>query len=160
MMAPKVLRLRSSSQMREVNTHGAAGGRAWLNPSVCVRTIGTRCRREVNRQGSEVEIWRVTPGYGRDADRQTDRQICIYQNRDSVLQIENNYCYCPRWNAFERCSQFVLSFFYEIAVGVGGSHERDQSAPTQTVPHQVGFGSNRDCGINKVSWAPHDDGLG
>ena len=112
MMAPKVLRLRSSSQMREVNTHGAAGGRAWLNPSVCVRTIGTRCRREVNRQGSEVEIWRVTPGYGRDADRQTDRQICIYQNRDSVLQIENNYCYCPRWNAFERCSQFVLSFFF------------------------------------------------
>ena len=112
MMAPKVLRLRSSSQMREVNTHGAAGGRAWLNPSVCVRTIGTRCRREVNRQGSEVEIWRVTPGYGRDADRQTDRQICIYQNRDSVLQIENNYCYCPRWNAFERCSQFVLSSFF------------------------------------------------
>ena len=70
------------------------------------------------------------------------------------------YCYCSRLNAFERCSQFVLSFFYEIAVGVGGSHERDQSAPTQTVPHQVGFGSNRDCGINKVSWAPHDDGLG
>ena len=26
MMAPKMLRLRSSSQMREVNTHGASGG--------------------------------------------------------------------------------------------------------------------------------------
>ena len=42
-------------------------------------------------------------------------------------------------NAFERCSQFVLSFFCEVAVGVGGSDERDQSAPTQTAPQQVGF---------------------
>ena len=31
-----------------------------------------------------------------------------------------NYC-CSRWNVFERCSQFVLSFlFFEVAVGVGG----------------------------------------
>ena len=78
MMAPKMLRLRSFSQMREVNTHGAAGGGVWLRPSVCVTAIGTRCRR----QGSEVEkLARVTPGCVRDADRRTDRQICIYQNR-------------------------------------------------------------------------------
>ena len=69
------------------------------------------------------------------------------------------YCYCPRWNAFERCSQF-LSFFCEVAVGVGGSDERDQSAPTQTAPQQVGFGSDRDCGVDKVSRGPHDSGLG
>ena len=62
-------------------------------------------------------------------------------------------------NAFERCSQFVLSFFCEVAVGVGGSDERDQSAPTQTVRQQVRFGSDRFCGV-KVSWGPHDDGLG
>ena len=61
--------------MREVNTHGAAGGRAWLRPSVCVRAIGTRYRRGVNRQGSEVEnLAGVTPGYGRDADKQTDKR--------------------------------------------------------------------------------------
>ena len=62
-------------------------------------------------------------------------------------------------NAFERCSQFVLSFFWEVAVGVGGSDERDQSAPTQTVPQQVRFGSDGYCGV-KVSRGPHDDGLG
>ena len=66
--------------MREDNAHGAAGDRAWLRPSVCVRTIGTRCRRGVNRQGSEVEnLPRVTPGYVRDAGRQTNRQIYIVQ---------------------------------------------------------------------------------
>ena len=38
-------------------------------------------------------------------------------------------------NAFDRCSQFVLSFFlWEVAVGVSRSNERDQSAPTQTAP--------------------------
>ena len=31
--------------------------------------------------------------YIRDADRQTDRKICIYQNRDSVLQTENTACF-------------------------------------------------------------------
>ena len=36
LMAPKMLRLRSSSQMRKVNTHGAAGGGVWPRPSVCV----------------------------------------------------------------------------------------------------------------------------
>ena len=62
--------------MREVNTHGAAGGRAWLRPSVCVRAIGTRCRRGVNRQGSEVEkMARVTPRCVRDADIQTDLHL-------------------------------------------------------------------------------------
>ena len=91
MALPKGIRLRSSSQMREVNTHGAAGGRAWLRPSVCVKAVGTRCHRGVNRQGSELDnLARVTPGCVRDADRQTDRQICIYQNRDSVLQTENS----------------------------------------------------------------------
>ena len=79
MMAPKMLRLRSSSQMQD-NTQGAAGGVVWLRPSVCVRAIGTRCRRGLNRQGSEVEsLARVTPGCVR---MRTDRQICIYQNRD------------------------------------------------------------------------------
>ena len=62
-------------------------------------------------------------------------------------------------NAFERFSQFVPSFFCEVAVGVRGSDERDQLAPTQTVPQQVRFGSDRYCGV-KVSRGPHDDGLG
>ena len=76
MMAPKMLRLRSSSQMREVNTHGAAGGRAWLRPSVCVRAIGTRCRRGLNRQGSKVDnLVRFTPRYVMGADRQTDLHL-------------------------------------------------------------------------------------
>ena len=71
------------------------------------------------------------------------------------------YCCCPRWNAFESCSPFVLSFFScEVAVGVGGSDEIDQSAPTQTAPQQVGFRSGRDRGVDKVSRGPHDDGLG
>ena len=34
---------------------------------------------------------------------------------------------------------FFVVFFWEVAVGVGGSDERDQSAPTQTAPQQVGF---------------------
>ena len=38
--------------------------------------------------------------YIRDADRQTDRQICIYQNRDSVVQTENTPCF------------LVVCFFY------------------------------------------------
>ena len=72
LMAPKILRLRSSSQMREVNTHGAAGGGVRLRPSVCVRAIGTRRRRGLKCQGSEGEkLARVTPGCVRDADRQT-----------------------------------------------------------------------------------------
>ena len=76
MIAPNMLRLRSSSQIREVNTHGAAGGEVWLRPSVCVTAIGTRCRRGLNIQGSEVEIFpRVTPGCGRDADRQTNLHL-------------------------------------------------------------------------------------
>ena len=29
----------------EKSSHGPAGGRAWLRPSVCVRATGTRCRR-------------------------------------------------------------------------------------------------------------------
>ena len=56
-------------------------------------------------------------------------------------------------------SLFCL-FFGEVAVGVGGSDERDQLAPTQTEPKQVGFGSHRICGVDKVSRGPHDDGLG
>ena len=52
LIAPKMLRLRSSSQMREVSTHGAARGGVWLRPSVCVRAISTRCRRGLNSQGS------------------------------------------------------------------------------------------------------------
>ena len=35
-------------------------------------------------------------------------------------------------------------FFYKVGVGVGGSDERNQSAPTQTAPQQVDFGSDRD----------------
>ena len=94
MMAPKMLRLRSSSQMREVNTHGAAGGGVWLRPSVCVRAIGTWCRRGLNLQGSEVEnLVRVTSGCVRDADRQTDRQAGrqteMHLPKYSVLQTEN-----------------------------------------------------------------------
>ena len=76
LMAPKMLRLRSSSQMREVNTHGTAAGGVWLRPSVCVRAIGSRYRRGRNRQGSEVDnLARVTPGYARDADRQTNLHL-------------------------------------------------------------------------------------
>ena len=72
--------------MREVNTHGTAGGGVWLRPSVCLSAIGTRCRRVLNRQGSEVEnLARVTPEYARDADRQADRQICIYK----ILRFAN-----------------------------------------------------------------------
>ena len=41
-------------------------------------------------------------------------------------------------------------FFGEVAVGVGGSDEWEQSAPTQTVPQQVEFGSDRDWGVDKV----------
>ena len=66
---------------------------------------------------------------------------------------DTRYCSCPRWNAFERCSQFVLSFFFcEVAVGVGGSDERNQSAPIQTAPQQVGFGSDRDSAGYRYSW--------
>ena len=50
-------------------------------------------------------------------------------------------------------------FFCEVAVGVGGSDERHQSAPTQTAPQQVDFGSDRDCGVDKVSRSPDDNGL-
>ena len=83
-MAPKMLRLRSSGQMRQVNTHGAVG-RVWLRPSVCVRVIGARCRRGLNRQGSEVEnMARVTPGCVRDADRQT--------NRSAFTKVETQFC--------------------------------------------------------------------
>ena len=35
-----------------------------------------------------------------------------------------------------------LSFFCDIAVGVGDGDERDQSAPAQTAPQQAGFGSD------------------
>ena len=71
--------------MREVNTHGAAGGGVWLRPSVCVRAIGTWCRRGLNLQGSEVEnLVRVTPGCVRDADRQTDRS--------AFTKIETQFC--------------------------------------------------------------------
>ena len=90
MMATKMLRLRSSSQIRDVvNTHGDAGGGIWLRPSVCARTIGPKCRQGLNRQGSEADILpRLAPGCGMEAGGQTDRQICIYQNRDPVLQTD------------------------------------------------------------------------
>ena len=81
MMALKVLRLRSSGQMREVNTHGAAGRGVWFRPSVCVRAIGTRCRRGVNAEveNSASHAW-VCKGCG-----QTDLHLPKY----SVLQTEN-----------------------------------------------------------------------
>ena len=70
--------------MREVNTNGAAGGGVWLRPSVCVRAIGTRCRRGLNRQGSEVEkLARATPGCVKDADRQTDAQTDRHTDTDT-----------------------------------------------------------------------------
>ena len=53
-----------------------------------------------------------------------------------------------------------LFFFCKVAVGVGGSDEIDHPAPTQTAPQQVGFGSGRDFGADKVSRGPHDDCLG
>ena len=75
--------------MREVNTHGAAGVWVWLRPSVCVRAIGARCRRGHNRQGSEVEkLTRATPGYIRDADRQTDGQ----SDRWAFTEIDTQFC--------------------------------------------------------------------
>ena len=46
----------------------------------------------------------------------------------------------------EKDSSAVLSlcfFVREVAVGVNESDERDRSAPTQTAPQQVGFGSDR-----------------
>ena len=36
----------------------------------------------------------------------------------------------------------LLVFFCDIAVGVGESVERDQSAPAQMAPQQAGFGSD------------------
>ena len=88
----------ASSQMQEVNTHGAAGGGVWLRPNACVRAIGTRCRRGLNRQGPEVEnLARVTPGCVRDADRRTDRYA--FAKIDSVLQTENIYDQSDPWVA-------------------------------------------------------------
>ena len=55
---------------------------------------------------------------------------------------------------------FHLFFFFEAAVGVGGIDERDHSAPTHTESQQVGFGSERVCGVNKASRSPHVGGLG
>ena len=83
--------------------------------------------------------------------------------RHHNMTIDENmlcYCYCPRWNALEGFSQFVRSFFGEVTVGVRGIDERDLSAPTQTAPQWVAFGSDRDYGVDKVSRPPHDDGLG
>ena len=40
------------------------------------------------------------------------------------------------------CHQFACLCLCEIAVGVGASVERDQSAPAQTAPQQAGFGSD------------------
>ena len=73
--------------MREVNAHGAAGGGVWLRSSVCVRAIGTRCRRGLNRQRSEVKnfgdshAW-VCKGCGR-----TD--IIIFTIIEPVLQTKS-----------------------------------------------------------------------
>ena len=43
-------------------------------------------------------------------------------------------------------------FFGEVAVGVGGRDGREQSAPTQTAPQQVGFGSGRDSAGYRYWW--------
>ena len=58
MMAPKMLRLRSSSQMREVNTHGAAGGGVWLRPSVLREGYRYSVLSGVSRQDQKLKIWR------------------------------------------------------------------------------------------------------
>ena len=54
------------------------------------------------------------------------------------------------------CIQALFSVcfvsFCEVAVGVGESDERDQSAPTWTAPQQVGFGSCRDSAGYRHSW--------
>ena len=51
---------------------------------------------------------------------------------------------CPRWKAFERCSQCVWLCFCQVPVGVGESDARDESAPgTDVSPQQPGFGSDR-----------------
>ena len=92
-MAPEMLRLRSSSQMRGVNTQGTAAGGVWLRPSVCVRAIGTRCRRGSTARYQKLKIWRVTPGCVRDADR----KICVYRKTQFCkLRIEgsNNAILC------------------------------------------------------------------
>ena len=73
MMTPKVLRLRSSSQMREVNTRRRR--KLGLAQAERLRE-GYRFSvpSGLNRQRSEVENSAiVTPGYVRDADRQTDK---------------------------------------------------------------------------------------
>ena len=49
---------------------------------------------------------------------------------------------------FSVCFVFLCR---EVAVGVGGSDERDQLAPAQTAPQQVRFGSDRDCVVDKVT---------
>ena len=73
--------------MREVNTHGTAGGGVWLGPSICVSAISTRYRRGLNRQRSGVEkLAKVTPGCVRDADRQTDLHL---PKKRLSLQTEN-----------------------------------------------------------------------
>ena len=58
MMAPKMLRLRWSSQMREVNTHGAAGGGVWLRPSVLREGYRYSVLSGVSRQDQKLKIWR------------------------------------------------------------------------------------------------------
>ena len=87
MTAPKKLRLRSSGQGREFNKHCTAGGGVRLGTSACVRAIVTRYRRGLNRQGSEVEnLARVTPGYVRNVDRQTDK-IAFNKIKNTFSQL-------------------------------------------------------------------------
>ena len=78
LMAPKMLRLRSSSQMREVNTHGTAGGRAWLRPSVCVRVPWDADRQESNSRNSDSVL--QTENFG---SRPNNRLTSIVRNTRS-----------------------------------------------------------------------------
>ena len=146
-----MLRLRSSSQMAEVNTHGAEGGGCWLRPSVCVRAISSRRRRGRNPQRDQkLKHWRVTTGCVREADRQTYRST--FRQVDSVLQTENYYTWLLLRSMESIRTLFLvrLSSFCEVAIGVGGSDERTESAPTQTAPPQ-GFGSYRDSAVYRYS---------
>ena len=56
----------------------------------------------------------------------------------------------------EMHSSAVLSlfgcFYCQVAVGVGESDARYESAPAQTSPQQAEFGSDRPC-VYRYSWA-------
>ena len=63
MMVPKLLRLGSSSQTLEVNTHGTSGDAGWPSPSACVMAIGTRSYCPVHSFVVVVDMRALNPAH-------------------------------------------------------------------------------------------------